>query len=700
MSDVIRRAKEVLISKSISHDYLHTDSLFNEEVAQAILNLNEFADSDLANKFFDAIKKASEIKNSSPDDISKSIINKIKYANILIKNNLFNKDLLDFIERNQWHVLKILAENKDCLKSEKGLSAALKVIGPKPNVARGIFALIRENLFSDDIVDLMEQGYNRDKIIEVAKRLKSMDVLRNKDGKLNIETVYTSLDKFNSKCKNLGGLNGLPDKKSIQKIIDNLEMKTIDNSGGGLCGDKSVFIGILTQLKKEIVSGKKDSLFEKIYLNYKEIYNSLYYNKSPKLTKEQFKNRIYYFDLYQQDEGLLREVALSFRQMIRKGYGKEIFDNFEKNLKLCEKVKNYCKRAMNDDNSTVDSLKDILKKVIEDRKSLGDNSTSKINVENLKTDDEIKKEIKDQIKEIEIDAYRYKISAVNMMYLQSDPARTKLPTKLRDLDRKVNQSEELNDQDKKELNKLAISALNLVEDKLFSPWTLSIYSQVSTEKYLDQNIVKDRLAKELDLNVSSQGQKRDTALTTDNFLLHHEPGGRFKRPHFQTDVPKEDIDYCQNLTLIANETYRSEFIKIYNLLYETDPKWRIQKRQKDFSSMSNAQISEYIRKNEISRSRAAFNILKLYGSYGMNKKVVNAAIGEYHRLNKLGLIKKGSVQSTAYLRKDKYINNFISSIVVPGKVKQRVDKVSTTLLHDKHFEDIRKQEHSNDVIEL
>ncbi|APS84430.1 hypothetical protein AVM71_15910 [Piscirickettsia salmonis] len=110
------------------------------------------------------------------------------------------------------------------------------------------------------------------------------------------------------------------------------------------------------------------------------------------------------------------------------------------------------------------------------------------------------------------------------------------------------------------------------------------------------------------------------------------------------------------------------------MLYETDPKWQIQKRQKDFSSMSNAQISKYIRKNEISRSRAAFNILKFYGSHDMNKKVVNAAIGEYHRLNKLGLIKKGSVQSTAYLRKDRYINNFISSSVAPEKVQQRVNK--------------------------
>ncbi len=77
--------------------------------------------------------------------------------------------------------------------------------------------------------------------------------------------------------------------------------------------------------------------------------------------------------------------------------------------------------------------------------------------------------------------------------------------------------------------------------------------------------------------------------------------------------------------------------------------------------------------------------LKFYGSHDMNKKVVNAAIGEYHRLNKLGLIKKGSVQSTAYLRKDRYINNFISSSVAPEKVQQRVNKKSTTLLHDKQF---------------
>ncbi|MGJ3494706.1 hypothetical protein PsalN5692_00048 [Piscirickettsia salmonis] len=700
MSDVIHRAKEVLISKSINHDYLHKDPLFNEEVAQAILNLNKCEDSDLVDRFFEALKKISELKNSESNEISKSIINKIKNAKILFENNFFDKNFIDFIERNQWHVLEILADNKDYLENKAGVSAALKVIGPKPNVARGIFSLIREGLFSNDIVDLIEQGYNRDKVIEVAKRLNSIGVLRNKNSELNIETVYTSLEKFNAKYENLKGFNDSLGKDSIQKIIDNLEMEVIDNSGGGLCGDKSIFIGILPQLKKEIDSEKKDSLFEKIYLNYKEIYDSLYFNKNPKLTKEQFRNRIYYFDLYQQDETLLTEVSLSFRQMIRKSYGKEIFDNFGKNLKLCEQIKNKCEQITNKDKVLISTLKDILKKVIKCRKSLGDKLIPEVNIESLKTTGAVKKEIDHQIQKMEIDVYGYKISATKMMYMQSDPARIMPPKELMALEGKIDASQELNDQEKKELNKLALSALELVEDKLFTPWTLSIYSKVSTEKYLDQNIIEYRLTKELDLKVSGDGQKTGTALTTDNFLLNHKPGGRLKKPHFQTKLTKEDIDYCQSHTLIANETYRNEFIKIYNLLYKTDPKWRIQKRQKDFSSMSSAQISEYIRKNEISRSRAAFNILKLYGSHDMNKKVVNAAIGEYHRLNKLGLIKKGSVQSTAYLRKDRYINNFISSSVAPEKVQQRVNKKSTTLLHDKHFEHIREQTYSNDVIEL
>ncbi|QGP57531.1 hypothetical protein [Piscirickettsia salmonis] len=142
MSDVIHRAKEVLISKSINHDYLHKDPLFNEEVAQAILNLNQCEDSDLVDRFFEALKKISELKNSESNEISKSIINKIKNANILFENNFFDKNFIDFIERNQWHVLEILADNKDYLENKAGVSAALKVIGPKPNVARGIFSLM------------------------------------------------------------------------------------------------------------------------------------------------------------------------------------------------------------------------------------------------------------------------------------------------------------------------------------------------------------------------------------------------------------------------------------------------------------------------------------------------------------------------------------------------------------------------------
>lgn len=138
-------------------------------------------------------------------------------------------------------------------------------------------------------------------------------------------------------------------------------MEVIDNSGGGLCGDKSIFIGILSQLKKKQFQKKKTRCLKKIYLNYKEIYDSLYFNKNPKLTKEQFKNRIYYFDLYQQDETLLTEVSLSFRQMIRKSYGKEIFDNFGKNLKLCEQIKNKCEQITNKDKLLISTLKDILK---------------------------------------------------------------------------------------------------------------------------------------------------------------------------------------------------------------------------------------------------------------------------------------------------------------------------------------------------
>ncbi|QGP52675.1 hypothetical protein PsalMR5_00060 [Piscirickettsia salmonis] len=152
-----------------------------------------------------------------------------------------------------------------------------------------------------------------------------------------------------------------------------------------------------------------DAYVEKIYLNYKEIYDSLYFNKNPKLTKEQFRNRIYYFDLYQQDETLLTEVSLSFRQMIRKSYGKEIFDNFGKNLKLCEQIKNKCEQITNKDKVLISTLKDILKKVIKCRKSLGDKLIPEVNIESLKTTGAVKKEIDHQIQKMEIDVYGYKI---------------------------------------------------------------------------------------------------------------------------------------------------------------------------------------------------------------------------------------------------------------------------------------------------